>query len=392
MKPSPTPLQISELRHLLAAAISDAKAYNVPAICSRLGLSSGETEEAMRSRYKYAISRVSEVPAADILTITRTYLAENESFALSEALAKIEEIEGPTVTVLTRKRIIDLYGEFPICTEQEPIEFFRALWPISTMLEADQIPGVSRTLEEAIFQHTVRNYDWDNRDILRAIGLPSMSQRQLFRFVAASVHPMAQDSERQAAMVSAINEHLQHDGFALKIVKRISGSPVYEVQAVQLGPPNVAAITASLVAFNPTDIGARWQAAQDRLPADPSGAITLSRTLLEDVCKWILHEAGDTSDTDKDELPALYRKLAKAMSLAPDDHTESIFKQILGGCSAIVEGLGALRNKLSDAHSPGPKRARPMPRHAELAVGLSGAMAQYLVATWNARQETDKSS
>jgi hypothetical protein len=96
------------------------------------------------------------------------------------------------------------------------------------------------------------------------------------------------------------------------------------------------------------------------------------------------------SDTDRDELPALYRKLAKAMSLAPDDHTESIFKQILGGCSAIVEGLGALRNKLSDAHSPGPKRARPMPRHAELAVGLSGAMAQYLVATWNARQEADR--
>jgi hypothetical protein len=228
--------------------------------------------------------------------------------------------------------------------------------------------------------------------MLKAIGLLNMSQRQLFRFIAASVHPMAQNNERQAAMVSAINEHLQHDGFALKIVKRISGSPVYEVQAVQLSPPNVAAITASLVAFNPTDIGARWKAAQERLPADPSGAITLSRTLLEDVCKWILHEAGDTSDTDKDELPALYRKLAKAMSLAPDDHTESIFKQILGGCSAIVEGLGALRNKLSDAHSPGPKRARPMPRHAELAVGLSGAMAQYLVATWNARQDTDKSS
>jgi hypothetical protein len=390
VQPGPTPLQIKELRHQLASAISDAKAYNVPAICSSLGLYEGETDEAMRSRYKYAISRVTEVPAADLFSVVRAYLAENEHFALSEALAKIEETAGPTITALTRKRLIDLYGEFPICTEQEPIEFFKALWPISTMLDADQIPGVSRTVEEAIFQHTVRNYDWDNKDVLKAVGVPTMSQRQFFRFLAASVHPMAQNDERQAVMVGEINEHLLHDGFALKIVKKISGSPVYEVQAAQLGTPNEAAITASLVAFNPTDIGARWQAAQDRRLTDPSGAITLSRTLLEDVCKWILHEAGDTSDTDKDELPVLYRKLAKAMSLAPDDHTESIFKQILGGCSAIVEGLGALRNKLSDAHSPGPKRARPMPRHAELAVGLSGAMAQYLVATWNARQEADK--
>lgn len=287
MQPSPTPLQIKELRHQLASAISDAKAYNVPAICSSLGLYEGETDEAMRSRYKYAISRVTEVPAADLFSVVRTYLAENEHFALSEALAKIEETAGPTITALTRKRVIDLYGEFPICTEQEPIEFFKALWPISTMLDTDQIPGVSRTVEEAIFQHTVRNYDWDNKDVLKAVGVPTMSQRQFFRFLAASVHPMAQNDERQAVMVGEINEHLLHDGFALKIVKKISGSPVYEVQAAQLGTPNDAAITASLVAFNPTDIGARWQAAQDRRLTDPSGAITLSRTLLEDVCKWI---------------------------------------------------------------------------------------------------------
>lgn len=390
VKPAPPPKQIKELRDRLSSVISDAKAHDVPAICFRLGMEPGTSDEAMASKYRYVSRRIAELSGPRVVEIARNFLSDEDHFDLSELLAKIDEAEGSTITGLTRKRVIDLYGEFPICTEQELIDFLKTLWPISTMLEGDQIPGISRTLEEAIFQHTVRNYDWDNKEVLKAVGLPTMSQRQFFRFLAASVHPMAQNDERQAVMVGEINEHLKHDGFALKIVKLISGSPVYEVQAAQLGTPNDDAITASLVAFNPTDIGARWQAAQDRRLTDPSGAITLSRTLLEDVCKWILHEADDTSDTDKDELPALYRKLAKAMSLAPDDHTESIFKQILGGCSAIVEGLGALRNKLSDAHSPGPKRARPMPRHAELAVGLSGAMAQYLVATWNARQEVDR--
>jgi hypothetical protein len=75
------------------------------------------------------------------------------------------------------------------------------------------------------------------------------------------------------------------------------------------------------------------------------------------------------------------------MNLAPDGHKEQVFKQILGGCQSIVESLGSLRNKLSDAHSPGPKRAKPLPRHAELAVNLSGTMAMFLVATWEARRQ-----
>lgn len=85
-------------------------------------------------------------------------------------------------------------------------------------------------------------------------------------------------------------------------------------------------------------------------------------------------------------MPMLYRKLSKLLRLAPDDHTEQVFKKILGSCQSVVESLGALRNKLSDAHSPGPKRARPLARHAELAVNLSGAMATFLVATWQARK------
>ncbi|WP_280940069.1 abortive infection family protein [Mesorhizobium sp. LNHC209A00] len=98
-----------------------------------------------------------------------------------------------------------------------------------------------------------------------------------------------------------------------------------------------------------------------------------------------MDEAGETYE-DKDDLPVLYRKLAKTLKLAPDDYTEQTFRQLLGSCQQIVELLGSLRSKLGDAHSPGPKRSRPLPRHAELAVNLSGTMATFLVSTWQARQ------
>jgi hypothetical protein len=176
------------------------------------------------------------------------------------------------------------------------------------------------------------------------------------------------------------------DGYTLAVAGKISGSPHYLVKQTPIGSPADESISAALAAFDPDQVHSRWMAALDRRATQPEGAITLARTLLEDVCKWILDQAGETWQ-EADDLPVLYRKLAKVLKLAPDDHTEQVFKQILGSCQSVVESLGALRNKLSDAHSSGPKRAKPQPRHAELAVNLAGAMATFLVSTWQARRQ-----
>lgn len=115
----------------------------------------------------------------------------------------------------------------------------------------------------------------------------------------------------------------------------------------------------------------------------PEGAITAARTLLETVCKLILDDVGLAYSDD--DLPKLYGKVARALNLAPSDHTEDAFKQILGGCWSVVNGLGTLRNRISDAHGQGARPVRPAPRHADLAVNLAGAMAAFLVETWRAR-------
>jgi hypothetical protein len=49
-----------------------------------------------------------------------------------------------------------------------------------------------------------------------------------------------------------------------------------------------------------------------------------------------------------------------------------------------VNGLGTLRNKLGDAHGRPPGHGRPGARHATLAVNLAGAMAMFLVETFQA--------
>jgi len=134
--------------------------------------------------------------------------------------------------------------------------------------------------------------------------------------------------------------------------------------------------------FDVENVHAVWQKALERRQDDPEGAITSARTLMEAVCKHILDEAGVKYEDDAD-LPKLYKTAAAQLNLAPSKHTETIFKQILGGCTAVVEGLGALRNRLSDSHGKGPKGAKPDTRHAELAVNLAGSMATFSLKLGN---------
>jgi hypothetical protein len=111
-------------------------------------------------------------------------------------------------------------------------------------------------------------------------------------------------------------------------------------------------ISAILINFDTEQVHIAWQKALERRNQDPEAAITMARTLIESVCKHILDEAG-ISHSDKDELPQLYYETAKQLNLAPEQHQEKVFKQILGGCQSVIQGLGTLRNKLSDAHGKG---------------------------------------
>jgi hypothetical protein len=159
--------------------------------------------------------------------------------------------------------------------------------------------------------------------------------------------------------------------------------PLFERIEGAKAAPSDQNVAVALEKFDADTVHHLWTKAMERRETDPEGAITLARTLLESVCKHILDERGVAYQNDSD-LPALYKLVAKSLNLSPSQHSETIFKQILGGCTAVVEGLGALRNRLSDAHGQGKKPVKPAPRHAEFAVNLAGAVAMFLVATHQA--------
>ncbi|MBX4268895.1 abortive infection family protein [Clostridium estertheticum] len=105
----------------------------------------------------------------------------------------------------------------------------------------------------------------------------------------------------------------------------------------------------------------------------------MSRTLLETTCKYILDKL-QVKYKDDEDLPALYNITSKQLNLSPSQ--EEIIKQILGGCFSIVQGIGSLRNRISDAHGQGIDKTNPYERHAMLTVNAAGTLATFLLQTF----------
>jgi hypothetical protein len=146
-------------------------------------------------------------------------------------------------------------------------------------------------------------------------------------------------------------------------------------------------ISDTLKSLNADQVSAIWSKALERRTSDPEGAITSGRQLLETVCKLILDDLSIDYSNDVD-LPKLWSVVSKELNLSPSQHTEQVFKSILGGCHTVVQNIGAVRNRIGDAHGQGRSPVKPAPRHAALVVNLSGSMALFLVETYIARQST----
>ena len=182
------------------------------------------------------------------------------------------------------------------------------------------------SLEEDIIKHTIASDDWSQRELLESLGCMTCSRGQLFKFLEALTAPENQSPDRQRFLAQELGNILAHDGYALVLAGTFSGRPKYAVRVVPNSVPSDKTISESLAAFDPTQVHSRWQQAMERRASDQEGAITLARTLLEDVCKWLLHDAKEEWQ-ETDDLPVLYRKLSKVLKLAPDDHTEQVFNR-----------------------------------------------------------------
>ncbi|WP_370178451.1 abortive infection family protein [Alteriqipengyuania sp.] len=367
----------SQLRGLVAEALYPTSAYLLPAVCERYGMDAGDSNEAMSSKRSYVMRRLEKLSDGKVLEIAKNVASD---FPDDQLQASIEALsDGGVVTDISRHRVARAVNGIELCNSHDLLETLRKHFPEIDRIESVYDPFES--LADDIVRHAIRNDDWTNEDILEQVGFFSCSQSKLFRFLEDLLHPINREPEDQLSLAEMLNSILIHDGFALKPSKRVSGSAIYQIVEVGLSNerPSDQRISDILMSFDEIGVHDAWQKALERRRNDPAGAITSAKTLLETVCKHIIDETGGSYGND--DLPKLYATAAAALNLAPSQHSEAVFKAILGNCQSVVGNLAGIRNKLGDSHGQGKRHIRPKPRHAELAVNLAGTMAMFLVAS-----------
>lgn len=118
---------------------------------------------------------------------------------------------------------------------------------------------------------------------------------------------------------------------------------------------------------------------------DYSGAVTSAKTLVEGVCKEILHKFSDTKVDNKTDLPALFSQVRDKLNLDPSDpKLDKALKEVLTGLIKVVSGITEIRNKRGDSHLLLYKIHR---HHALMVVNSAKTVVTFLFNTYEYQLE-----
>ena len=175
--------------------------------------------------------------------------------------------------------------------------------------------------------------------------------------------------------VKTVNDNIKFDGYEI-----VPDGLMFKVRELTAGKVRIDAAARVPDELTQLAIDENIRKCETKLSeGDFSGAITNARTLLEAVLIGIEKDLdANAADYDGD-LGRLYKRVQKLLNLETDrkDIVDSL-RQILSGLTSVVNGLAAMRNKMSDAHAA---TFKPSRHHAKLAVYAATTLADFLFET-----------
>ena len=111
---------------------------------------------------------------------------------------------------------------------------------------------------------------------------------------------------------------------------------------------------------------------------DFTGTITVARTLLEQITREIIIQQGK-SFSDNDDIKTLINKCLKSLDFdvsQMSDDLKEVYGKINSGFSTVSQGLGCMRNCMSDSHG---STCVATENDAILAVNVSRTMSSFLL-------------
>jgi very-short-patch-repair endonuclease len=214
----------------IARTLASYKAYDLPTVVERLGLPVGDPQDAWHSKRLYVRSKLQGMSVEDLHALGERVLQEVEDADLRERMDLIADKSQPTVSPITRVKILEELAQFgAVEGGRELLEMLALMWPIHQMPPTDGFTFQFDTLADEIWQHMVRNTDWTYGHLFATLGLERCSQRRFFRFLEECVHPLSREGDNQRRLVDELNRRLISDGFELQIAEVTSGHPIFRV-------------------------------------------------------------------------------------------------------------------------------------------------------------------
>jgi hypothetical protein len=256
---------------------------------------------------------------------------------------------------------------------EPPIGVYRQGWRIEQYMKAcgiEMAVGGSSRYNATVAAITSALHRTDADEILRKV-----IER------AADPRDFANEPARLHAVVEYLNKYLVFDGLQLRqdgrrvrLLQSGASASVIEAFAETLGTIDFDTVA--------RDLERALRSAEE----DPEDAVTAACSVVESLCRSVLIELGHPLP-DKRDVTGLYRAVREPLGLSPnrEDLPSEIaadVRTVLGGISAIVQGIGALRTHGGDAHGREKGFRRIDPRIARLAIHSASSVALFLVETW----------
>ena len=179
------------------------------------------------------------------------------------------------------------------------------------------------------------------------------------------------------ALVSNLNSEVQANRDATLVVLDATKEAVHALGQSLAG-------TAAHLKY--AGVAREWTKAQTAIEVDPARAITAARSLVESVCKHVLHTFPVANPSVTRDL-TLGRHLKNAVDALKLHSDEGALKMI-ESFNVIAARLGELRNEASDSHGRGPLDRTPSAIEARLAVNSAGVLATGLMEVAERHQAT----
>ena len=211
-----------------------------------------------------------------------------------------------------------------------------------------------------------------------------IDQDSIVRLIEQSADPREylDCPEKEESVVNYLNTRLRGDGYEL----RKSGER-YKLLPYSAMGSLATSLTEVVKELRFESVEQDFDRALSQAEADPEDAITAACSTLESVCKCLLDEMAEPYPDKKDIVglvKAVNSKLnlsASRTDIGPD------IKQILGGLSNIISGIGALRTHCGDAHGRGKQLTRVDSRIARLAIHSASTVATFFIETWQKKSK-----